>query len=103
MLGIVNYGDITIKDNSASTFTVEGSLYSAQGGLAVEHGTSRPAGVLYVYGGMIVQRLYATSNGASGSSRKGYNLSLKFDNRMADDSPSYFPATGNYEIISWFE
>jgi len=103
ILGIVSYGDITIADNSAANFSVQGSLYSYTGGIAVEHGTSRPPGVLSIYGGMMVEKLYATSNGASGSARKGYNLSLRFDDRLANDSPDYFPATGKYEIISWFE
>jgi len=103
MLGIVSYGDITIADNSATQFDVQGTLYSYSGGLAVEHGTSRPAGTLSIYGGMMVEKLYATSNGASGSARKGYNLSLHFDERFANDSPDYFPATGKYEILSWFE
>lgn len=103
MLGIVSYGDITIADNSATTFNVQATLYSYTGGLQVQNGTSRPAGTLYVYGGMIVERLYATSNGAAGSARRGYNLSLRFDERFANDSPDYFPATGKYEILTWFE
>lgn len=103
MLGIVSYGDITIADNSATQFDVHGTLYSYTGGLAVQNGTSRPAGTLSIFGGMIVERLYATSNGAAGSARKGYNLSLRFDDRFSNDSPDYFPATGKYEILSWFE
>lgn len=103
VLGIVSYGDINIADNSAAQFDVQASLYSYTGGVAVEHGASRPPGVLSIYGGMMIQQLYATSNGAAGSSRKGYNLSLKFDERFANDSPDYFPATGKYEILSWFE
>lgn len=103
MLGIVSYGDITIADNSATLFEVQGTMYSYSGGIAVEHGTSRPAGTLSIYGGMMVEKLYATSNGAAGSSRKGYNLSLRFDERFSNDSPDYFPATGKYEILSWFE
>ncbi len=103
LLGIVSYGDITVEDNGATQFDVQASMYSYKGGLAVEHGTSRPAGNLNILGGMIVEKLYATSNGASGSSRKGYNLILRFDERMYNDSPDYFPATGKYEILSWFE
>ncbi|NUN69430.1 MAG: hypothetical protein HUU02_06930 [Bacteroidetes bacterium] len=103
MLGIVSYGDITIADNSSPLFDVYGTFYSYSGGIAVENGTSRPPGTLRIYGGMMVEKLYATSNGASGSSRKGYNLSLRFDERFANDSPEYFPATGKYEILSWLE
>lgn len=103
VLGIVSYGDVTIADNSATQFNVHATMYSYTGGLAVQNGTSRPAGTLSIYGGMIVERLYATSNGASGSSRKGYNLNLRFDSRFSNDSPDYFPSTGKYEILSWFE
>jgi len=103
MLGIVSYGDITIADNSSPWFDVQGTLYSYVGGIAVEHGTTRPVGTLSLYGGMMVNKLYGTSNGASGSSRRGYNLSLHFDERFADDSPDFFPATGKYEILSWLE
>jgi len=103
MLGLVSNGDITIADNGATQFTVQGTLYSYTGGLAVENGTTRTAGVLSVFGGMMVEKLYATSNGASGSSRKGYNLSLHFDERFSNDSPDNFPSTGCYEILSWFE
>ncbi|MBI2429148.1 MAG: hypothetical protein HYV29_10200 [Ignavibacteriales bacterium] len=103
VLGIVSYGDVTIADNSATQFNVQATMYSYTGGLAVQNGTSRPAGTLSIYGGMIVERLYATSNGAAGSARRGYNLSLRFDSRFSNDSPDYFPATGKYEILSWFE
>lgn len=103
MLGIVSYSDITVVDNSATQFDIQATMYSYTGGLFVQNGTSRPAGNLNITGGMIVERLYATSNGASGSSRKGYNLILRFDERFANDSPDYFPATGRYEILSWFE
>lgn len=103
MMGIVSYGDITIADNGATQFSVDGTLYSYTGGLAVEHGTSRTAGNLTINGGLIAEKLYATSNGAAGNQRKGYNLQLRFDERFATDSPAYFPATGKYEILSWFE
>jgi hypothetical protein len=103
MVGIIAYGDLTVKDNSATYFNLAGSLYSYTGGLAVENGTSRPPGTLSLLGGMIVEQLYATSNGASGSSRKGYNLSVKYDTRFATNATPAYPATGSYEIVSWYE
>ncbi len=103
MLGIVSYGDVTIMDNAATTFNLMGSVYSQTGGLAVTDYTSRNAGVLNVIGGMIVQNLYATSNGGTGSARRGYNLSLQYDSRFLVSSPPSFPTTGTYEILSWWE
>lgn len=103
MLGIISKGDIQIMDNGATSFNVMASMYSEGGGMSVENGTSRPAGVLTVVGGMIVKNLYATSNGASGTLRKGYNLSLQYDQRFLTDNPPNFPTTSNYEILSWLE
>lgn len=103
MLGIVSKGDVTIQDNGATTFNVMASMYVEAGGMAVQNGTSRPAGVLNVVGGLIVQNLYGTSNGASGSDRRGYNLSLQYDQRYRTSSPPSYPATGSYEILSWLE
>jgi hypothetical protein len=103
LAGLVSYGDITVRDNSATSFKVQGSLYSYTGGFAVENYNSRPSGVLSLLGGFIVDALYATSNGGSGASRRGYNLSVKYDDRLAATAPPAFPATGNYEIVSWLE
>lgn len=103
LLGLVGYGDITVRDNSAANFKVQASLYSYTGGFKVENYTTRPSGVLSLLGGFIVDQLYATSNGATGASRRGYNLSVKYDDRLADSSPPVFPATGNYEIVTWLE
>ncbi len=103
MLGIVAMGDVTLLDNGASTFNMMASTYSQAGGLAVQNYNSRNSGVLNVIGGMIVQNLYATSNGATGASRRGYNLSLQYDTRFLVSSPPSFPSTGSYEILSWWE
>jgi hypothetical protein len=103
MLGVVSYDSIVVKNNAATSFTVMGSFYSYTKGLAVEALTSRPPGTLTVVGGMIVNALYATSNGQTGSNRHGYNLSLQYDERFMVGSPPFFPATGNWEILSWYE
>ncbi len=105
ILGMVSYGDFTVKDNGAASFEMQGSYYSFKGGLQVENFNTRPAGMLHVFGGIMVEYLYATSNGASGTSRRGYNLRTDFDERLADvaNAPDYFPTTGSFEILSWLE
>lgn len=105
VLGVVSYSDVTIMDNGATQFDVNGSFYSYNGGLQVENFNTRPAGNLRILGGMMVEYLYATSNGASGTSRRGYNLKTEFDERMskAANQPDYFPSTSAFEILSWLE
>jgi hypothetical protein len=103
LVGVVAYGDIQVNDNGATKFNVMGSMYSYQGGFSVENLDSRPSGVLTLVGGMIVEYLRATSNGGTGSARRGYNLSLQYDKRLVGAAPPVFPATGLLEVISWFE
>ncbi len=103
MLGIVAHQKVIVEDNNATQFTVMASVYSFQKGLEVENLSSRAAGTLTLVGGMIVNELYATSNGGVGAARRGYNLSLQYDERFMNASPPFFPATGNWEILSWYE
>ena len=103
MLGIISKGDIQIQDNGASSFNVMASMYSEGGGMSVEHGTLRPPGTLTVVDGLAVQNLYPTSNGASGSNKKDYNLALQYDQRFLTDGPPEFSTTNHYEILSWLE
>lgn len=105
MLGVVAYNEIQIKDNGSTMFKVNGSLYSYAKGVTVENYTSRNPGILYTLGGWIVENLYATSNGiplgTSGS--KGYKCNIYYDERFRTTAPPYFPTTGSYEILAWYE
>jgi hypothetical protein len=103
LLGVVGYGDVTIMDNAATQFTVMGSMFSYKGGLAVQNYTTRPSGTLTILGGIIAEKLYATSNGLTGTSRRGYNMSIKYDDRLMTQTPPQYPGTGGYEVLSWLE
>jgi hypothetical protein len=104
MLGIVGQSDIIVRNNNAASFTVMGSMYSATTGLVVENYTTRPKGPLTIVGGMIVPLLNATATyNSDGSVKNGYSLSLQYDTRFMTGAPPYFPTTGNYEILSWYE
>ncbi|MGE5314169.1 MAG: hypothetical protein ACM3Q4_05710 [Acidobacteriota bacterium] len=103
MLGIVAHNDVIVRNNNAASFTVMGSIYSANTGLEVEDLDTRQAGTLTLVGGLIAPVLNATSNGRTGWQRRGYNLSIQYDERFMNGSPPYFPTTGSYEILSWYE
>lgn len=105
MLGVVAYNDIIIADNSASLFKVMGSLYSFSKGVTVEHYNTRAPGQFYTLGGWIVENVYPTSNGiALGTAgSKGYKCNVWYDERFRTTAPPYFPTTGAYEILAWYE
>ncbi len=105
MLGIVAWNDINIVDNGAAQFNIQASMFSYKLGITVENYNSRPPGQLQTLGGWIVENIYATSNGiplGSGGSR-GYKCRILFDERFRTSSPPYFPTTGAYEILAWYE
>jgi hypothetical protein len=105
MLGVVAYNEIQIKDNGASMFRVNGSLYSFSAGVTVEHYNTRPPGTFYTLGGWIVENVYPTSNGIAlgNASSKGYKCNVYYDERFRTTAPPYFPTTGAYEILAWYE
>jgi hypothetical protein len=104
MLGIVGQNDIIIRNNNAAAFTVMGSMYSATTGLVVESLSSRAKGTLTIVGGLIGPILNATATyNSDGTVKNGYSLSLQYDERFMAGSPPSFPATGNWEILSWYE
>jgi len=100
MLGIVGYGSISI-DTTAShnNFTVDGSMYSQTDGIQVVNYDKRPRGNLYVLGGWIGTKIYATSNGTTA----GLPVNVTYDERFRVDSPPSFPGTNAYEILAWYE
>jgi hypothetical protein len=105
MLGVVSYNEIQIADNGASLFRVMGSLFSYAAGVTVEHYNTRNPGTFYTLGGWIVENVYPTSNGiALGTAgSKGYKCNVYYDERFRTTAPPYFPTTGAYEILAWYE
>jgi hypothetical protein len=106
MLGLVAYNDVAVDgDKSKSSFTVQASMYAYKRGITVEGYTSRSPGIFYTLGGWIVENVFPTSNGVplGQAGSKGYKCNINFDQRFRVMSPPFFPATGNYEILAWYE
>jgi len=103
MLGIVAAKQVVIKDNAANHNDVEidASLFNYDGGITVENisPSSPDMGALKIYGGLIEKEAQTTgyTNGA------GYNELIRYDARYMTQVPPFFPATGKYEIVSWYE
>jgi hypothetical protein len=100
MLGIVGYTSIYIDTAAAhNNFTVQGSMYSQTEGVQVVNYNTRPRGNLYVLGGWIGNKVYATSNGTTA----GLPVNVTYDERFRVDAPPHFPGTNGYEILAWYE
>lgn len=103
MLGIVAEKQVIVKNNTANQhdINIHASVFNFDGGITVEGLTSGSPdmGIMRIHGGLIENSAQVTgyTNGA------GYNQVIKFDKRFNTETPPYFPATEQYEIVSWFE
>jgi hypothetical protein len=103
MLGIVAEKQVEVVNNTAnkSDINIHASLFNYDGGITVQGLTSSSPnmGIMRIHGGLIENQAQTTgyTNGA------GYHQVIKFDRRFQTTTPPYFPATEQYEIVSWFE
>lgn len=102
MLGICADDDLVITDNTnnAHDIAIQAALFSRLSGLTAEHydnGVNR--GMIKLLGGLSMGERQPVGL-VSGS---GYNKSYRYDERLRVQSPPYYPTTGSYEILSWYE
>ncbi len=106
MLGICATNNILIasnKDNNnpAKGVTVQGSLFSLNGGFGADSATTKAkSGQINLLGG--VSQAVRQTVGVVGGTH-GYLKSYYYDDRMRVSAPPCFPSTGSYEILEWLE
>jgi len=110
MLGLCAEDKLYISDvpenrGPNNTFTLMGSIFSRTDGLWAEHYNTRPVeGKMTTVGGQI-QKIGGYTGVFSGSSIiHGFTPGgTYYDERLMNDAPPFFPTTGNFEVVSWFE
>lgn len=96
---------ITKNTNNSSGIDIQAALFSLTKGLGAEqYNTGSPRGMIRLLGGISqYQRAAVGTLDMSGNVATGYSKSYKYDNRLMVQSPPYYPTTGSYEILSWYE
>ena len=112
LLGLVAEKKLWITDNAdnngpGNNFTLMASVFSRTDGLWAEHYNSRGVeGKMTTVGGLI-QKIGGYTGVFSGSPPvvvQGFEPGgAVYDLRLMNDAPPFFPTTGNYEVVSWFE
>jgi len=106
MLGICATNNIMIASNKSNNdpakgVTIQGSLFSSNGGLAADSATTKvPSGQIHLLGGVSQQTRQTVGVVGGGH---GYLKSYNYDVRMMVSAPPAFPTTGAYEILEWLE
>jgi len=109
MLGIVCDNDVIITDNTnnnnpAHGVTVHASMLMRSGGFKADGYNSRPvAGTLTVLGGIQQYQRGPVGTFSGGKIVSGFQKNYRYDERMLYSSPPLYPATGTYEVLSWYE
>lgn len=108
LLGICADNDVIITENAAnnSDIRIDGSIFSRSGGLKADNYNGRPvSGTIHLLGGIIQYQRgpVGTFSGSPPVIDHGFQKKYRYDNRLMVDTPPYFPTTGSYEILSWYE
>lgn len=106
MLGIVAQSNVWITENSANNnnININASIYVEQGGFGAQNYSTRPvSGIINLLGGIIQNTRQAVGTFKSGVIYSGFSKSYRYDDRFMTASPPYFPGTGGFEIVSWYE
>jgi hypothetical protein len=99
---------VVITDNAAnnSNVRIEAALFSLSGGLKAEHYNTRPvSGTIHLVGGITQYQRgpVGTFSGSPPVIVSGFQKNYRYDSRLMVESPPFFPTTGSYEILSWYE
>ena len=112
LLGLVAENKLWITDNTANRgpgndFVLMASVFSRTDGLWAEHYNTRGVeGKMTTVGGTI-QKIGGYTGVFSGSPPTvihGFQPGgAYYDLRLMNDAPPFFPTTGSFEVVSWFE
>jgi len=107
LLGICAENSVYITDNvpNRTDINIHGSIYSEKGGFGAQNYDTRvKSGNINLLGGIIQNTRKAVGTfGSDGKIKTGFAKRYKYDDRLLVASPPFFPGTGGFEIVSWFE
>ena len=107
LLGICAENSVLITDNvpNRTDINIHGSIYCEKGGFGADkYDTRVKSGNINLLGGIIQNTRKAVGTfGSDGKIKTGFAKRYKYDDRLMVASPPFFPGTGGFEIVSWFE
>ena len=106
LFGICAENSVYMTDNSPnhSDINIHASIYCEKGGFGAENYATRPvSGNINLLGGIIQHTRRAVGTFGSGGIKSGFAKRYRYDDRLMIASPPFFPGTGGFEIVSWYE
>ena len=110
LLGIVAQNNVYITNNSATqNIKIDAAIYCQEGGFGAEDYDTRSVGGNINLLGGITQNIrravgtYTTDYWGNLSIQHGFNKRYRYDERLMQMFPPFFPTTGGFSIVSWKE
>jgi len=106
LLGICAENSVFITENpqNNSHINIHGSIYCEKGGFGAQNYDTRPiSGNINLLGGIIQHTRKAVGTFGSSGINHGFAKRYRYDDRLLIASPPFFPGTGGFEIVSWYE
>ena len=106
LLGICAENSVYITENAAnnSDINIHGSIYCEKGGFGAQNYDTRPvSGNINLLGGIIQNTRKAVGTFGTSGIKSGFAKRYRYDDRLLVASPPFFPGTGGFEIVSWYE
>jgi len=93
--------DIVVGSGCPSEMTIDGVIL-ANGSFYYASWDTKKRSNLHILGGVIQRKRGPVGQFDSNNTLvSGYNKDYRYDIRMPDSPPPYFPTTGQYEVVSW--
>lgn len=108
-LGIYAENDIqvTYDDDNPSKYQnrrIDASIFSLKGEFQVQDAKSYPPrGTLSTYGAIMQYYRGEIGKVVGGGLQNGYSKNFTYDERLKDNPPKFYPATGRYTLFAWRE
>jgi hypothetical protein len=106
LLGICAENSVLITNNAPNTtdINIHASIYCEKGGFGAQNYDTRPiSGNINLLGGIIQHTRKAVGTFGSSGIKTGFAKRYRYDDRLMVASPPFFPGTGGFEIVSWYE
>jgi hypothetical protein len=106
LLGIVAENNVWITENSANNnnIKIQASIFAEKGGFGAENYDDRPvSGSIYLTGGISQHERYPVGTFSGSTIKHGFAKKYRYDDRLAVALPPFYPGTGKFEVVSWYE
>ncbi len=106
LLGIISENSVLITDNvpNHSDINIHAAIYAGKEGFGADNYKYRPvSGNINLLGGITQHTRLAVGTFGYSGPVSGFAKRYKYDDRLMLASPPFFPGTGTFEIVSWYE